>query len=346
MSCLGWKGGIGTASRSLSGLGCTAGVLVLANFGSARLLRMDGVPIGQLLPGESPPAPAGSCIVVVATDAALGPAQLERVARRAGLGLARTGSVAHNGSGEIFLAFSTARREGVDGRELRRALRGDRRRDRGGRAERALGGSRRRRAARDGCGAASRTTRCSSCSSSTEPCRGEDPRRRHRRRRQRGRGGRAEARLLRAHDVRRPRPRAPGGPRRPPRRLALRRRAGGRLQRGEHRCARDRGRRRPQRGRPALQPADLRGRLPNPLHLPRHGDDALGAAPRGAVLEAGRDARRPPVRRARALEGSRAARARRDRRRARPLRRLRPLRRRPPLLRDRRGRRSATAPTW
>ncbi len=118
MSCLGWKGGIGTASRSLSGLGCTAGVLVLANFGSARLLRMDGVPIGQLLPGESPPAPAGSCIVVVATDAALGPAQLERVARRAGLGLARTGSVAHNGSGEIFLAFSTARREGVDGREL------------------------------------------------------------------------------------------------------------------------------------------------------------------------------------------------------------------------------------
>jgi len=118
MSCLGWKGGIGTASRSLPGLGCTAGVLVLANFGGARLLRMGGVPIGQLLPGASHSAPAGSCIVVVATDAPVGPAQLERVARRAGLGLARTGSVAHHGSGEIFLAFSTARREGVDGREL------------------------------------------------------------------------------------------------------------------------------------------------------------------------------------------------------------------------------------
>ena len=55
------------------------------------------------------PRPAGSCIAVVATDAPLHPAQLERVARRAGLGLARTGSVAHHGSGEIFLAFSTAR---------------------------------------------------------------------------------------------------------------------------------------------------------------------------------------------------------------------------------------------
>jgi D-aminopeptidase len=119
MSCLGWKGGIGTASRSLPGLGCTAGVLVLANFGGARLLRMAGVPIGQLLPGTPHSAPpAGSCIVVVGTDAPLGAAQLERVARRAGLGLARTGSVAHHGSGEIFLAFSTARSEGVDGREL------------------------------------------------------------------------------------------------------------------------------------------------------------------------------------------------------------------------------------
>jgi len=103
-------------------------VLVLANFGAWPDLRIDGVPVGRLLgvggdvpgPGEAraPAAPggegpvpagrppAGSCIAVVATDAPLGTAQLERVARRAGLGLARTGSVAHHGSGEIFLAFA------------------------------------------------------------------------------------------------------------------------------------------------------------------------------------------------------------------------------------------------
>jgi D-aminopeptidase len=109
MSCLGWKGGIGTASRALPELGCTAGVLVLANFGGPRQLRVAGVPVGQLLPGESRRKPAGSCIAVVATDAPLHSRQLERVARRAGLGLARTGSVAHHGSGEIFVAFSTSR---------------------------------------------------------------------------------------------------------------------------------------------------------------------------------------------------------------------------------------------
>ena len=74
------------------------------------------MPVGRLL-ADAPPAgrprPAGSCIVVVATDAPLHAAQLERVARRAGLGLARTGSVAHHGSGEIFLAFSTARGAGT-----------------------------------------------------------------------------------------------------------------------------------------------------------------------------------------------------------------------------------------
>jgi D-aminopeptidase len=94
--------------------GATLGVVVLANLGSRRDLRIDGVPVGRLL-GEAPIAsrrrPAGSCIAVVATDAPLHAAQLERVARRAGLGLARTGSVAHHGSGEIFLAFSTARGE-------------------------------------------------------------------------------------------------------------------------------------------------------------------------------------------------------------------------------------------
>ena len=117
MSCLGWKGGIGTASRVVEGH--TVGVLLLANFGSVDGLRFAGVPVGALLPGGGRAKPAGSCIVVVATDAPLSSASLERVARRAGLGLARVGSAAHHGSGEIFVAFSTLR-EGnqVEGGEL------------------------------------------------------------------------------------------------------------------------------------------------------------------------------------------------------------------------------------
>jgi D-aminopeptidase len=108
MVCFGWKGGIGTSSRIVAELGATVGVLVLANFGAAPDLRIDGVAVGRLLgrSGGGERGPAGSCIVVVATDAPLHAAQLERVARRAGLGLARTGSVAHHGSGEIFLAFA------------------------------------------------------------------------------------------------------------------------------------------------------------------------------------------------------------------------------------------------
>jgi D-aminopeptidase len=111
MVCFDWKGGIGTSSRIVPELGATVGVLVLANFGAWRELRVDGVPVGRALgaPDAARSAPAGSCIVVVATDAPLGAAQLARVARRAGLGLARTGSVAHHGSGEIFLAFAAGR---------------------------------------------------------------------------------------------------------------------------------------------------------------------------------------------------------------------------------------------
>jgi D-aminopeptidase len=108
MSCFEWKGGIGSASRRAGEH--TVGVLLLTNFGSSEQLRVDGVPVGQLLddrPDEAP-APGGSCIAVVATDAPLTPAQLERLARRAGLGLGRTGSVGHHGSGEIFVAFATA----------------------------------------------------------------------------------------------------------------------------------------------------------------------------------------------------------------------------------------------
>jgi D-aminopeptidase len=107
MVCFDWKGGIGSSSRR-----CpegTVGVLVLANFGSREELRVDGVPVGRLLAGSpAPPHPAGSCIAVVATDAPIAAPDLTRLARRAGLGLARIGSVAHHGSGEIFIAFSTA----------------------------------------------------------------------------------------------------------------------------------------------------------------------------------------------------------------------------------------------
>jgi D-aminopeptidase len=112
MVCFEWKGGIGTSSRVCDG--ATVGALVLANFGSATDLRVDGVPVGRSLlpPGTGRSREAGSCIVVLATDAPLAPAQLERLARRAGLGLARTGSVAHHGSGEIFLAFATTGRVG------------------------------------------------------------------------------------------------------------------------------------------------------------------------------------------------------------------------------------------
>ena len=112
MVAFGWKGGIGSSSRLVPEVAATLGVLVLANFGSARDLRIDGVPVFPTIgDGLDPRPPAGSCTAIVATDAPLHPAQLERLARRAGLGLARAGCVGHHGSGEIFLAFSTAAAE-------------------------------------------------------------------------------------------------------------------------------------------------------------------------------------------------------------------------------------------
>jgi D-aminopeptidase len=112
MICCDWKGGIGTASRRAPD-GSTVGVLLLTNFGEASRLTVDGVPVGRTLrPGADPSPPAGSCIGVVATDAACGSHDLRRLARRVGLGLARCGSTAHNGSGEIFCAFSTTRASG------------------------------------------------------------------------------------------------------------------------------------------------------------------------------------------------------------------------------------------
>jgi D-aminopeptidase len=118
MSCFDWKGGIGSSSRVAGDH--TVGAFLLTNFGSSGQLRVDGVAVGQLLderPDEAP-APGGSCIAVVATDAPLTPPQLERLARRAGLGLGRAGSVAHHGSGEIFVAFATATERSYPDRDL------------------------------------------------------------------------------------------------------------------------------------------------------------------------------------------------------------------------------------
>ena len=117
MICFGWKGGIGSSSRRAGEH--TVGVLLLTNFGVSEQLRVDGVPVGELLEeAPRPRAPGGSCIAVVATDAPLAPQQLERLARRAGLGLARAGSVAHHGSGEIFVAFATSDERSFPDKEL------------------------------------------------------------------------------------------------------------------------------------------------------------------------------------------------------------------------------------
>lgn len=117
MSCLGFKGGIGTSSRQLPG-GHTLAVLLMTNFGERERLTVSGVPVGGLLPDPeppSPPRPAGSCIGIVVTDAPVDGAGCARLARRVGLGLARTGSFAHHGSGEIFMAFGTGLRMDRDG---------------------------------------------------------------------------------------------------------------------------------------------------------------------------------------------------------------------------------------
>ena len=114
MICYQFKCGTGTASRTLAAQagGYTVGVLVQANHGRRSELRIAGIPIGADLPLAPPrrggDRELGSIIIVVATDAPLLPHQLERVARRASLGLARTGATSGNGSGDIFIAFSTA----------------------------------------------------------------------------------------------------------------------------------------------------------------------------------------------------------------------------------------------
>ena len=122
MICYGFKGGDGTASRVLSKEdgGYTVGVLVQCNCGRRPQLTIAGVPVGKEISQNVPYAmfrdgkggetegDVGSIIIVVATDAPLLPDQLKRLARRATMGLARTGSTSGNGSGDIFIAFSTA----------------------------------------------------------------------------------------------------------------------------------------------------------------------------------------------------------------------------------------------
>jgi D-aminopeptidase len=117
MICNGFKGGIGTSSRKLAEKdgGFTVGVLVQCNYGSRQNFRVAGIPVGREIKAEDPYAFApdditerGSIIVIVATDAPLLPHQLKRLARRVSLGLGRDGSISGNGSGDIFIAFSTA----------------------------------------------------------------------------------------------------------------------------------------------------------------------------------------------------------------------------------------------
>jgi len=115
MICYEFKGGNGTASRKVEMKDETGalrsfivGVFLQANFGRRPQLVIAGVPIGKEIPGEVYKEESGSCIAVVATDAPLLPNQLKRLARRVSLGLARTGAISGNGSGDLFIAFSTA----------------------------------------------------------------------------------------------------------------------------------------------------------------------------------------------------------------------------------------------
>jgi D-aminopeptidase len=133
MVCHEFKGGIGTASRVVAeeAGGFTVGVLVQANYGRRDWLRVDGVPVGEAIPVTEVPSPyaaadddddvprpappasapgSGSIIVIVATDAPLLPHQCERLAQRAGLGIARMGGTGAHSSGDLFLCFATGNR--------------------------------------------------------------------------------------------------------------------------------------------------------------------------------------------------------------------------------------------
>jgi L-aminopeptidase/D-esterase-like protein len=128
MVCYGFKGGIGTSSRRAGDY--TVGVLVQCNCGARKQLQIAGVPVGELIQDGLPARASagdgpwlhedvGSIIITIATDAPLISGQLKRLARRATMGLARTGSTSGNGSGDLFIAFSTANPKAASGDGLR-----------------------------------------------------------------------------------------------------------------------------------------------------------------------------------------------------------------------------------
>src|SRR5213595_2806784 len=130
MICYEFKGGNGTASRKIDiraskdapPRSFVVGVFLQANFGRRPQLVIAGVPVGKEIPGEVYKKENGSCIAIVATDAPLLPHQLKRLARRVSLGLARTGTVSGNGSGDLFLAFSTANPEASNPDKITRSV--------------------------------------------------------------------------------------------------------------------------------------------------------------------------------------------------------------------------------
>ncbi len=123
MVCHEFKGGIGTSSRMIE-IGdstYTVGALVQANYGARQLLRLDGIPVGTIIDEAAVPLPTdptiadtGSIIVIIATDAPLLADQCKRLARRATVGLSRVGGTGGNGSGDIFIAFSTHNKVALD----------------------------------------------------------------------------------------------------------------------------------------------------------------------------------------------------------------------------------------
>jgi L-aminopeptidase/D-esterase-like protein len=122
MICNEFKGGIGTSSRVLSTKegGYTVGALVQCNYGEREQLRIAGIPVGREISGPKIwEQDTGSIIVVVATDAPLIPTQLKRLARRVALGVGRDGSYSGDGSGDLFIAFSTANPRAIDQKKKR-----------------------------------------------------------------------------------------------------------------------------------------------------------------------------------------------------------------------------------
>ena len=130
MICHGFKGGIGTSSRKINvnGKEYTLGVLVQANYGSRNELTISGVPVGKEIQDLKPKITygekregLGSIIVIVATDAPFLPNQLKRIARRVPIGISKVGGYGSNGSGDIFIAFSTANKDAAN-REIEKSI--------------------------------------------------------------------------------------------------------------------------------------------------------------------------------------------------------------------------------